>query len=56
LGRGLSSLILGKIIAIFNIADLGSKKAGLSSDFWENCMILKKSSIWKRPFYGVTYK
>jgi hypothetical protein len=25
---------LGKIIA--TIADLGSKKAGLSSDFWEN--------------------
>jgi hypothetical protein len=38
LGRGLSPLILGNIIA--KIADLGSKKAGLSSDFWENCMIL----------------
>jgi hypothetical protein len=40
LGRGLSLLILGKIIA--KIADLGSKEAGLSSDFWENCMISKK--------------
>jgi hypothetical protein len=50
LGRGLSLLILGKIIA-----DLGSKKAGLSSDFWENCMILKKISIGKRPFFGVCY-
>jgi hypothetical protein len=53
LGRGLSLLILGKIIA--KIADLGSKKAGLSSDFWENCMILKKISIGKRPFFGVCY-
>jgi hypothetical protein len=34
---------------------LGSKKAGLSSDFWENCMILKKISIGKRPFFGVCY-
>jgi hypothetical protein len=39
---------LGKIIAI--IANFGSKKAGFSSDFWENCMILKKISIGKRPF------
>jgi hypothetical protein len=39
---------LGKIIA--KIADLGSKMAGFSSDFWENCMILKKISIGKRPF------
>jgi hypothetical protein len=34
---------------------LGSKKAGLSSDFCENCMILKKISIGKRPFIGVCY-
>jgi hypothetical protein len=40
LGRGLSLLILGKISA--KIADLGSKNSGLSLDFWENCMILKK--------------
>jgi hypothetical protein len=53
LGRGLSLLILGKIIS--KIADLGSKKAGLSSYFWENCMILKKISIGKRPFFGVCY-
>jgi hypothetical protein len=53
LGRGLSLLILGKIIA--KIADLGSKKAGLRSDFWENCMILKKISIGKKPFFGVCY-
>jgi hypothetical protein len=39
---------LGKYIA--TIADLGSKKAVLSSDFWENCMILKKISIGKRHF------
>jgi hypothetical protein len=50
LGRGHSLLILGKIIT--KIADLGSKKAGFSSDFWENCMILKKISIGKRPFLG----
>jgi hypothetical protein len=53
LGRGLSLLILGKNIA--KTADLGIKKAGLSSDFWENCMILKKMSIGKRPFLGVCY-
>jgi hypothetical protein len=53
LGRGLSLLILGKIIP--KIADLGSKKTGLSSDFWENCMILMKISIGKRPFFGVCY-
>jgi hypothetical protein len=47
-GRGPCLLILGKIIA--KIVDLGiSKKAGLSLDFWENCMIVKKISIWKRP-------
>jgi hypothetical protein len=48
-------VILGKIVA--EIANLGSKKAGLtlSSDFWENCMILKKISIGKRPFFGVCY-
>jgi hypothetical protein len=45
---------LEKIIA--KIADLGSEKAGLSSDFWENCMILKKISIGKRPFFGVCYE
>jgi hypothetical protein len=44
---------LGKTIA--KTADLGSKKAGLSSDFGENCMILKKISIGKRPFFGVCY-
>jgi hypothetical protein len=44
---------LGKNIA--KTADLGRKKAGLSSDFWENCMILKKISIGKRPFFGVCY-
>jgi hypothetical protein len=48
LGRGLSLLILGKIVA--KTADLGSKKAGLSLDFWENCMIFKKISVGKRPF------
>jgi hypothetical protein len=53
LGRGLSLLNLGKIIA--KIAYLGRKKAGLSSDFWEICMILKKISIGKRPFFGVCY-
>jgi hypothetical protein len=53
LGRSLNLSILGKIIA--KIADLGRKKAGLSSDFWENCMILKKISIGKRPFFGVCY-
>jgi hypothetical protein len=39
LGRDHSLLILGKIIT--KIANLGSKKAGVSLDFWENCMILK---------------
>jgi hypothetical protein len=53
LGRSLSQLILGKIIA--KIANLVSKKAGLSSDFLENCMILKNISIGKRPFIGVCY-
>jgi hypothetical protein len=53
LGRGLSPLILGKIIA--KTADLGSKKAGLRSDFWRNCMVLKKISIGKRPFFRVCY-
>jgi hypothetical protein len=53
LGRGLSHLILGGKIA--KIANLGSKTAGLSSNFWENCMILKKISIGKRPFIGVCY-
>jgi hypothetical protein len=42
-----------KIIA--KIADLGSKKSGLRSDFCENCMNLKKISIRKRPFIGVSY-
>jgi hypothetical protein len=49
----ISLLTLGKIIA--KIADLGSKKAGLSSDFWENCMIFKKISIGKRPFFRFCY-
>jgi hypothetical protein len=40
---------------IAKIAILGNKKGGLSSDFWENCMILKKISIEKRPFIGVCY-
>jgi hypothetical protein len=53
LGRGLSLLILGKIIA--KIAELGGKKAGLSSDFWENCMILKEISIGKKPLISVCY-
>jgi hypothetical protein len=44
---------LGKIIA--KIANLGSKKAGLSYDFWENCMILKKISFGQRPFFEVCY-
>jgi hypothetical protein len=43
LGRGLSHLILGKIIA--KIANLGSKKASLISDFLEKCTILKIISI-----------
>jgi hypothetical protein len=30
-------------------------KAGLSSNFWENCMILKKISIGKRSFIVVCY-
>jgi hypothetical protein len=45
---------LGKIIA--KVANLGSKKTGLSLDHWENCMILKKISIGKRPFIGVCYR
>jgi hypothetical protein len=53
LGTGLSHLILGKIIA--KIDNMGSEKAGLSSHFWENCMILKKIQIGKRPFIGVCY-
>jgi hypothetical protein len=44
---------LGKIIT--KIGEFGSKKAGLSSDLWENCKILKKISIGKRPFLGVCY-
>jgi hypothetical protein len=47
--------MLVKIIA--KIADLGSKKAGLSSDFWENCLILKKIFNWENAFYwGLLYK
>jgi hypothetical protein len=53
LGKGLSLLIFGKIIA--KIANLGSKRAGLSSDFWENRMILKKISNGKRPFIRVCF-
>jgi hypothetical protein len=41
-------LIWGKIIA--KVANFGSKNAGLSSDFWENCMILKKIFQWR--FYS----
>jgi hypothetical protein len=44
---------LGKIID--KIANLGNKKAGLSSDLWENYMILKKIAIGKRPFVGVCF-
>jgi hypothetical protein len=44
---------LGKIIA--KIDNLGSKKAGFSKDFWENCMILKKITIGKRSFSKVCY-
>jgi hypothetical protein len=40
----LGSLILGKTIA--KIADFGSKKAGLSSDFWENC-----TNFWEEAFF-----
>jgi hypothetical protein len=35
------------------LAKLGSKKAGVSSDFWKKCMILKKISIGKRPFIAL---
>jgi hypothetical protein len=41
-------LILGKIIA--KIAYLGSKIAFEVHIVWENCMILMKISIGKRPF------
>jgi hypothetical protein len=40
---------------IAKITNLGSKEAGLSSDFCENCMILKKISIGNRPFIGVCF-
>jgi hypothetical protein len=40
-------LCLLKIIA--EIANLGSKKAGVSLDFWENCMNIKTISIGERP-------
>jgi hypothetical protein len=46
LGRGPSLLILGKIIA--KIANFGSKKAWVSSDFWTNY-------VWKRPFIEYIY-
>ena len=46
--------ILGRIIA--QIAQLGNKKAGVSFEFWENCMILKKFSIGKGPFTGLCYR
>jgi hypothetical protein len=50
LGRSLSLLILEKIIT--SIANLGSKKAGLGSDFLGNCMILIKENFnWKKAFY-----
>jgi hypothetical protein len=45
LERGLSHLIFGKIIT--KIANLGSKKAGLSSYFWEDSMIKKKEVFYR---------
>jgi hypothetical protein len=46
---------LGKIIA--KIVDLGSKKAGLSSDFWENCIIFKENFNWEEAFFrSLLYK
>jgi hypothetical protein len=44
---------LGKFIA--KISNLQSKKAGVSSDFWENHIISKKNSIGKRPFISLSY-
>jgi hypothetical protein len=45
--RDLSLLIAGRIIA--KTAYMGSKKDGVSLDFWGNYMVLKKISIGKRP-------
>jgi hypothetical protein len=37
---------MGKIISkVFN---MGNKNTGVSSDFWENCMILKKNTVGRR--------
>jgi hypothetical protein len=47
--RGLSFFILGKIIA--TTAYFGSIKISVTSNFLENCMILKRNSIWKEAFY-----
>jgi hypothetical protein len=32
------------------------ENSGLSPDFWENCMILKKILIGKRPFIDLSFK
>jgi hypothetical protein len=48
LKNGLKFLILGEKIT--KIANLGSRKAGVSLSFWENCMFVKKLCIGKRPF------
>jgi hypothetical protein len=53
LRRGLSILLLGKITD--KISNLGRLKAGVSSDFWGNCMISKKNSVGKRHFIGLSY-
>jgi hypothetical protein len=36
------------------IENLGSEKAGISSDFLENCIILKKKILIGLLFYKVT--
>jgi hypothetical protein len=43
------TLILVRIVA--KIVDLRSKKAGVCSDFLENCKILKKNLHWEKDFY-----
>jgi hypothetical protein len=48
LRKGLSLLIFGSIIP--KTAELGSKNAGVTLHVWENCIILKKITIGKRPF------
>jgi hypothetical protein len=47
LGRGLNQPLDFWVLEV--------KKQVLSSDLWENCMILKKITIGKRPFIGVCY-